>query len=59
MTGVRVMRIVKDGEYYFLEIENSIKLTQKSAKAKQYKPIFYYKNFKNIAERQKDDKYDN
>jgi len=33
------------------KIENSIKLAQKSAKAKQYKPIFYYKNFKNIAQR--------
>jgi len=33
------------------KIENSIKLAQKSAKAKQYKPVFYYKNFKNIANR--------
>jgi hypothetical protein len=33
------------------KVENSLKLAQKSAKAKQYKPIFYYKNFKNIAER--------
>jgi len=33
------------------KVENSIKLAQKSAKAKQYKPIFYYKNFKNIAQR--------
>ena len=33
------------------KIENSIKLAQKSTKAKQYKPIFYYKNFKNIAQR--------
>ncbi|ARQ96655.1 hypothetical protein CCL45_gp33 [Sulfolobus islandicus rod-shaped virus 5] len=33
------------------KIENSIKLAQKSIKAKQYKSIFYYKNFKNIAER--------
>jgi len=33
------------------KIENSIKLAQKSAKIKGYKPIFYYKNFKNIAER--------
>jgi hypothetical protein len=33
------------------QIENSIKLAQKSAKVKEYKPIFYYKNFKNIAQR--------
>jgi hypothetical protein len=33
------------------KVENSLKLAQKSAKAKQYKSIFYYKNFKNIAER--------
>jgi len=33
------------------KVENSIKIAQKSAKAKQYKPIFYYKNFKNIASR--------
>jgi len=33
------------------KVENSIKLAQKSAKAKQYKSIFYYKNFKNIANR--------
>jgi len=33
------------------KIENSIKLAQKSTKAKQYKPIFYYKNFKNVASR--------
>jgi len=33
------------------QIENMIKLAQKSAKVKEYKPIFYYKNFKNIAER--------
>ena len=33
------------------KIENSLKLAQKSAKAKEYKPIFYYKNFKNIAQR--------
>jgi len=33
------------------KIENSIKLAQKSTKTKQYKPVFYYKNFKNIAQR--------
>jgi len=33
------------------KIENSLKLAQKSAKTKEYKPIFYYKNFKNIAQR--------
>ncbi|CAG38844.1 hypothetical protein [Sulfolobus islandicus rudivirus 1 variant XX] len=33
------------------KIENQIKLAQKSAKTKQYKPIFYYKNFQNIAVR--------
>jgi len=33
------------------KVENRLKLAQKSAKAKQYKTIFYYKNFKNIAER--------
>ena len=33
------------------KVENSLKLAQKSAKAKQYKPIFYYKNFNNIAQR--------
>ncbi len=33
------------------QIENSLKLAQKSAKVSQYKPIFYYKNFKNIAQR--------
>ena len=33
------------------KVENSIKLAQKSTKAKQYKPVFYYKNFKNIANR--------
>ena len=33
------------------KVENSIKLAQKSTEAKQYKPIFYYKNFKNIANR--------
>ena len=33
------------------KVENSLKLAQKSAKTKQYKPIFYYKNFNNIAQR--------
>jgi len=33
------------------QVENRLKLAQKSAKAKQYKTIFYYKDFKNIAER--------
>ena len=33
------------------QIENSIKLAQKSTKVKEYKPIFYYKNFNNIANR--------
>jgi len=33
------------------KVENRLKLAQKSAKAKQYKSIFYYKDFKNIAER--------
>ncbi|GAA0734701.1 hypothetical protein GCM10009430_49490 [Aquimarina litoralis] len=33
------------------KIENQIKLAQKSAKTKQYKPIFHYKNFQNIAVR--------
>jgi len=33
------------------KVENRLKLSQKGAKAKQYKSIFYYKNFKNIAER--------
>jgi len=33
------------------KVENSLKLAQKSAKAKQYKPVFYYKNFQNIANR--------
>jgi len=33
------------------KVENRLKLAQKSAKARQYKSIFYYKNFKNIAER--------
>jgi len=33
------------------KIENSLKLAQKSVKTKEYKPIFYYKNFKNIANR--------
>jgi len=33
------------------QIENSIKLAQKSTKVKEYKPIFYYKNFNNIAQR--------
>jgi len=33
------------------KVENSLKLAQKSAKAKLYKPIFYYKNFKNVASR--------
>jgi len=33
------------------QIENSIKLAQKAGKVKEYKPIFYYKNFKNIAQR--------
>ena len=33
------------------KVENRLKLAQKNAKVKQYKTIFYYKNFKNIAER--------
>jgi hypothetical protein len=33
------------------KVENSLKLAQKSAKVREYKPIFYYKNFKNIAQR--------
>jgi len=33
------------------KIENRLKLAQKGAKAKQYKTIFYYKNFNNIANR--------
>ena len=33
------------------KVENRLKLSQKGAKVKQYKTIFYYKNFKNIAER--------
>jgi hypothetical protein len=33
------------------KVENTIKLAQKSAKVKQYKTIFYYKNFNNIAQR--------
>ena len=33
------------------QIENTIKLAQKAGKVKEYKPIFYYKNFNNIANR--------
>jgi len=33
------------------QIENTIKLAQKAGKVKEYKPIFYYKNFNNIAQR--------
>ena len=33
------------------QVENVLKQAQKSTKVKQYKPIFYYKNFQNIASR--------